>query len=431
MRSCPLLACLLLPLAVMAGDADPGPVAARRSVDLLHAELRGRFSDRFGLLYDYTAADGTVPVPAADELRQAQPNGLAWWCPIENGAFFTGLWLAALVDRHAATGDAAVAERARQAVEGLLRLSEVGEHPAFVARGLSEDGRGHPPAGSDDQTLPWFYGLWRYHGSGIPDEAGRRRVAAAMLRVGAGLRDNRWLAPADPPGVGPRGGFAAFAPGSAPRLLFIARAVHAVGGDASWLALYRDLRDAAEGGRSRLGVCADGDLIGEHAAPQWDFYMLWTKGHTAACLAALAAWEEDPAAAAAYRRGLARIAAFAAGRIALGGWDPAAVPAFDADWRRLLPLWRAQPAVADMVAVATAQGREWDRISPRKSHELLRMAEPLFAAWIVTLSGDEALVRGCAPAIRAALCRYPWADMRYSTGFAGELAWWQGRRWLE
>jgi hypothetical protein len=419
--------------AAMGAEADPGPAAARTAVDALHRELLGRFSDPYGLLCDYTAADGSVLLPTAAECRAAKPNGLAWWCPIENGAFFTGLWLTALVDRYQATGDEAVAVRARLAADGLLRLSSVGEHRAFIARGLAEDGRSHPPGGSDDQTLPWFYGLWRYLGSGIPGPDERIRVSAAILRVGMALRDNRWMVPSDPPSIGPRGGFAACTPGTAPRLLFIVRVLHQVSGDAAWLDLYRSLRDsgATADGPTRLALCADGDLVAEHAAPQWDFYMLWTKGHSVACLAALAHWEEDPAAAAAYRRGLLHVADFAAGRVALGGWDPAAVPDFQADWRQLLPLWREQPTMTDMVAVATVQAQAWDRISPRKSHELLRMAEPLFACWIVTLSGDEALVRRCAPAIRAALCRYPWRELRYSTCFAAELAWWQGRAWLE
>lgn len=419
--------------AAMAVEADPGPAAARESVDALHRELSGRFSDPHGLLYDYTAADGTVSVPTPEECRAAKPNGVAWWCPIENGAFFTGLWLAALVDRFEATKDPAVAERARAAAAGLLLLASVGEHPAFIARGVSTDGRSHPPAGSDDQTLPWFYGLWRYLGSSIPQGEERARLVAAVARVGNALRDGNWLVPSDPPALGTRGHFASISPVTTPRLLFILRALHQITGEPSWLALYRRLRDesAGPGKPTRLQMCAEGDLIGEHAAPQWDFYMLWTKGHSVACLAALERFEEDPAIAARYREGLMRVATFAAGRIAKGGWDPAKVPAFQDDWRQLLPLWRPQPTMTDISAVANAQAKEWDRISPRKSHELVQMAEPLFACWIVTLSGDEALVRANAPAIRAALCRYPWKDLRFCTGFAGELAWWQGRRWLE
>jgi hypothetical protein len=419
--------------SLMAAEVDPGPVAARAAVDALHAELNRRFSDPQGLLYDYTAADGQVVMPTPEECRAAKPNGLAWWCPIENGAFFTGLWLSALVDRFAATHDPATAERARRAAAGLLRLSTVGEHPAFIARGVAEDGHSHFPGGSDDQTLPWFFGLSRYLDSTIPTPDERRTLVAALVRVGTALRDNQWLAPADPPALGPRGGFASFTPSAAPRLLFMLRVLHRVSGDAAWLDLYRRLRDErpAPGKPSRLEVCADGDLIHEHAALQWDFYNLWIKGHTAACLAALAQWEEDPAVATHYRTGLQRVATFAAGRISLGRWDAAKAPVMADDWHQLMPLWREQHSMADIVAVAQAQAQEWDRISPRKSYELVQMAEPLFACWITILSGDESLVRAYAAEIRAALCRYPWREVRYSTGFPGELAWWQGRRWLE
>lgn len=418
--------------ALVCAEADPGAAAARASVDVLHRELTGRFSDPHGLLYDFTAADGSVITPTPEECRQAKPNGLAWWCPIENGAFFTGLWLAGLVDRWGATHDPADAERARRAAAGLLLLASVGEHPGFIARGVSTDGRSHPPGGSDDQTLPWIYGLWRYLRSPLPSDAERVQLTAAVLRVGTALRDNRWQVPSDPVTLGPRGGFAGASPVTCPRLLFILRAMHDLSGDPSWRDLYRRMRDepATAGGPSRIAICADGDIINEHASPQWDFYMLWTKGHTAACLAALAVGEEDPALAARYRTGLDRMVAFAAGRIGVQRWQAADRPAFEPDWRRLLPWWREQRTMPEIAAVAGAQAAEWDRISPRKSYELNHMAEPLFACWIVTLGG-EAAVRANAPAIRAALCRYPWADLTYSTCFAGELAWWQGRAWLE
>lgn len=432
MSTIPIIASLCLVGVLIAGEVDPGPIAARASVDALHRELSGRFSDPYGLLFDYTAADGSVLIPTPEECRAAKPNGVAWWCPIENGAFFTGLWLAALVDRWEATRDPAVAERARRAAAGLLLLASVGEHPAFIARGVSTDGRSHPPAGSDDQTLPWFYGLWRYLKSAIPTPDERGTVLAAVIRVGGGLRDHRWLVPSDPQSLGPRGNFASFDPVSVPRLLFIVRALHDLTGQQEWLELYRGLRDArgSDGGPSRLDICADGDLIAEHASPKNDFYMLWTKGHSVACLATLARWEEDPALAARYRAGLARVVAFASGRIARQNWNGAALPFFQPDWRQLLPLWREQPTMADISAVAKAQSAAWNKLSPRKPYELVNMAEPLFACWIVTLGGEE-MVRANAPAIRAALCRYRWSDLAFSTCFAGELAWWQGRAWLE
>ncbi|MBW8764554.1 MAG: hypothetical protein JF592_18570 [Microbacterium sp.] len=427
-----LLCVLGVSVTAAGAEADPGPQAARAAVDALNQQLSTRFSDPHGLLFDYTAADGTVALPTAEELKAAKPNGVAWWCPIENGAFFSGLWLAGLVGRWEATRDPLVAARARRTAAGLLLLASVGEHPAFIARGVGDDGRSHPPTGSDDQTLPWFYGLWRYLQSPLPTPEERTTLLAAMVRVGSALRDNGWLAPSDPATLGPRGGFAAFTPLTAPRLLFIVRALHDLTGERAWLDLYRQLRDehAKPGSPSRLELCADGDMINEHAAPQWDFFMLWTKGHSVAALAALAAWEEDPALAARYRAGLARWTAFAAGRISKQKWSLAERPAFQADWRQLLPLWHEQRNVSETIAVAKAQAELWDRLSPRKSYELLNMAEPLFACWIVTLGGDTPEARACAPAIRAALCRYQWSELSYSTCFAGELAWWQGQAWL-
>ncbi|MBM4047100.1 MAG: hypothetical protein FJ279_18515 [Planctomycetes bacterium] len=136
--------------------------------ELAHREIWRRFIGPQGLLYDYTALDGTALLPTPEECRTGKPNALGWWTPIENGAFFSGLYLDALCNRWRATQTRIAADEARKVAHGLLKLAEAGETPGFIARGFATDGRSHYAASSSDQTYPWFYGLWRYATSRIP-----------------------------------------------------------------------------------------------------------------------------------------------------------------------------------------------------------------------------------------------------------------------
>jgi len=53
--------------------------------------------------------------------------------------------------------------------------------------------------GSNDQTMPWFYGLWRYVRSGLDDEATQQRIIAKMTEVADVLESTAWRIPAVPP----------------------------------------------------------------------------------------------------------------------------------------------------------------------------------------------------------------------------------------
>ncbi len=50
-----------------------------------------------------------------------------------------------------------------------------------------------------DQTLPWFYGLWRYVKSGIPDDREKQEIVTKMVEVTRALEENGWRMPCDPP----------------------------------------------------------------------------------------------------------------------------------------------------------------------------------------------------------------------------------------
>ena len=53
------------------------------------------------------------------------------------------------------------------------------------------------------------------------------------------------------------------------------------------------------------------------------------------------------------------------------------------------------------------------------------MREPLFAAWVVTLCPDPAVLRQHAPAILDAITHYRWDRLYLSQFFAAESAWYR------
>jgi hypothetical protein len=125
------------------------------SVEAAHRELWRRFVSPHGTLYDYTALDSKVELPTATECSESKPNALGWWTPIENGAFFGGLYLDALCNRWKALQTDEAAREARVIAGGLMKLGEAGATPGFVARGFADDGRTHWLASSSDRKFFW------------------------------------------------------------------------------------------------------------------------------------------------------------------------------------------------------------------------------------------------------------------------------------
>lgn len=383
--------------------------ALQARIERANRELWARFIDRrYHVFYDYAGLDAEVHLPDGDELRHGKPNAYGWGLPNENGAFFGGIYLAGLASRWPhRPGDAALQE-ARAIADGLLRLRACSTVPGFVARGLATDGVSHPICGSDDQTWPWVYGLWRYLGTSMPDEAQRERVRSAVVEVITVCRNEGWRMPCDPAGFGHRGEWTRHTPVDVPRLLLACRIAHQLSGDDGWLQTYRALRDERGGARSltRLEIAAEGFSyrpVGEPSSYPFT-PPFWTSASSVAGMVALAELDEDDDARAAFRRGAQRSAALAAPHI--GRWhglDLDAPLTFDVDWRWLNETWRPHHNVAETTPLADEQVRAWHRHSPRDGHEDEHIREPLWAAWIVAMAGDDATFEASRHEIRAAL----------------------------
>lgn len=406
-------------LAIPLPACDAADVAA--SVQQAHSEIWRRFIDKHGVMLDFVALDGSVDLPTPEECRDGKPNALGWWSPIENGAMFNGMYLDAAVNRWRHTKSVDDATKARRLMEGLLLLNSISDVKGFVGRGVSTDGRSHYPMGSNDQTLPWFYGLWRYLESGLATPAERERIVANLVETADVLVSLNWSMPAEPP-FHRRGTFAGFTFDSAPRLLFVCRMMHAVTSESKWDVLYR--RSLAErGGKensSRLETCERG-MVFEYAP-----YHSWTSCSSVAVLRSLWELEPDAAVKTAFARGLQASADLAMKSL----WraekfehnDPST---FNPDWRVMNPLWKPQATETEAQELAHRQLKEFLKVSPRRAKETEFVREPTAAAWIVTLAPDAAILRQRADTVKRVIAHYDYSRLYYSQFFWVEAAWWR------
>lgn len=399
---------------------------AARAAEAAHAEIWRRFVDPVHhTLYHYAGRQGEVVLPLPEECALAKPNGMSWSTPIEDGPFFGGLYLSGLCRRWESRRDEESAACARLIAAGLTALAEASPTPGFVPRGFGLDGRCHYPISSEDQVFPWFHGLWRYLRSGLPAAAERRAIADLLAATIGAVSRHGWRIPCARPELGYRGSYIRPTMYDSSRLLFLHRALAEVTGDPQWLAGYhqRLAERVGKDGRTRLELCARGM---EYGSPDQPDTCLWTTAMAQAALAGLAELETDPERRAAYRQGLVASARRAVPHLARHRrFDPALGRDFTVDWRFLNEHWRPQATSEEAIALARSQLPLWAARNPRSPHEDDTMREPLFAAWIIALAHDPALLAEQAGNLRALLAHYPWPELFTATFFIAECCYYE------
>jgi hypothetical protein len=392
------------------------------AVEQAHAEIWRRFVDKHGVMIDFTDLDGSVSLPTPEECREGKPNALGWWAPIENGAMFNGLYMDAAVNRWRHTKSPDDAAKARRLMEGLIFLNSISEVKGFVGRGVSTDGKSHYPMGSNDQTMPWYYGLWRYLDSGLATKEERGRVVAKLVETTDAIVKIKWSMPAEAP-FGKRGSFEGFTFDTAPRQLFVMKMMHTITGDAKWDALYRDALQQRGGkeNMTKLQLCERG-MVFEYAKTH-----NWTSCTAVSAIRGLWELETDAVLKSAFSKGLTASAALAAESLPLAAqFDHNDTTTFNPDWRpSMLPLWKPQQTEQEAQDLAHLQLREFLKVSPRRSKETAFIREPTAAAWIVTLCPDAAVVRKHAADIERIITRFDYSKLYYCTFFWVESAWWR------
>ncbi|RBP42640.1 hypothetical protein DES53_106349 [Roseimicrobium gellanilyticum] len=394
-----------------------------------HQEIWRRFIDkRLDVLFHYAGLNGEVTLPTADHCAAAQPNGMSWSTPIEDGPFFGGLYLDGLCNRWSVRRDEESAEKAHRIAAGLMKLAERSETPGFVPRGLGADGKSHYPASSEDQVFPWFYGLWCYVRSGLVSGSERTRIVEKLQSTAVALEGHQWRVPCARPEYGYRGTFVRPTAHDAARFLFLLRAMHQLTGEERWLTQYHERLQEKVGPtmKSRLEICAEGLEYGGHGKGET---YLWTHSMSQAALRALADAEADAATREAYRQGLTASVERAATHLERAGkYDSANQFAFDTDWRFLNASWKPQANCEEAIALGRAQLPLWADRNPRSPYEDDTVREPLFAAWIICLAGKDVQERLLGPKLQEMLTRYQWRGMYTATFFiAVNLAYEHGR----
>ena len=309
-------------------------------------------------------------------------------------------------------------------MEGLLLLNSISDVKGFVGRGVSTDGRSHYPMGSDDQTGPWFIGLWRYYDSGLASDEEKDRLRRHLVETTEAIVSLGWNMPAEAP-FGKRGTFEGFHCEKAVRKLFVMKLMARVTGEASWEERYR----------AELGV-AGGELAltkRQYATGGMKYHYApthaWTSCVAVGALRCLWEMEEEPALKADYAAGLRASAVLAAECLPLAEkFDHANPSVFSQDWRTaMMPLWKPHTTEQEAVDLAIAQLKAFGKISPRRHSEAAFIREPSAAAWIVSLCPDKDVVKTHLPAIERLLRRYDYADLYYATFFWVESVWWRVR----
>lgn len=392
-------------------------------VELAHEQIWHRFIDEHNVLIDFADYDGSFARPEPDEYRNLKPNALAWWTPTENGSMFNGLYLDAMCRRWMRTGLAADREKARRLAAGLLFLASVGDKPGFIARSVATDGKTPPAMGSNDQSSPWFYGLWRYLYTGLAADAEKQLIIAKMTEVAEALVQTGWRIPTmsySPSRY--RNSFATFDWEGAPRILFITKAMHNLTGDDKWHQLY--IRAAQESSGeyqpNRLEICRQGMHFEQNKTNRW------TGVSGVVDLLALWEMENDPTYKRAYEEGLNVSAQRAAEGIGLWRrFDSRDTHFFQHDWRVLNQWWRPQHSEQDALDVAATQHSELVKASPRRVQELHYMREPIWMSWIVTMAPDQRIVNQYRAEIVKMIDTFSYDTFYYSQFFPVESVWYR------
>lgn len=401
-----------------------GEARAQTQIDAAHAEIWKRFVDEHNVVLDYCDLDGSIIRPTPEDCRQLKPSALSWGVPVEDGPMFNGLYLDAMCNRWKRTQNPADLAKARRLVQGLLFLANVGETPGFIARGVATDGKTTYPMGSNDQTTPWLYGLWRYVHDGLATDEERATITTAFVKQGQILAANGWKMPCNGPPSKYRGDFSKPGWEGAPRLLFLLKTMHAFTQERAWELGYLAATQAKVGKANvtRLEICRTGMVFDPGQGPRNS----WTGSEGVICLRALWELETDPDLKAAYAEGLRKSAELAVTSLPIcKQYDPDNTAHFEHDWRKMNEAWQPQASEADAVAVANAGLRVQHRASPRLKLEKDYVREPCFAAWIVTLCPDEEYVRAQRPAIVEVIEHYPYDKLYLSQFFPVESAWWR------
>lgn len=374
----------------------------------------------YGHLLDYAGKSGEAYYPTAEECKKCMPNPLGWWTPIENGAFFTGLYTYALIEKYHKGKDKKTAEEVNILINGLFLLQDVGQVEGFIARGVADDGKSHYPVSSEDQFTPWVLALYAYYKSDLCAE--KEAVKNRLLRALTSVRDCNWKIPCDVKALYRDEWGNSDTWHCVSKMLFCARILFELTQDEKDLLLFN--RIANEHPQdciySRLEIVSHGyahDMVAFLGVKQ-----------TWICVCAHLAVREllflDAANKEYYKKGL-----FNNGVTALGVVDDMKKydnrkDEFHIDWRAMNKLWEYYDNdVRKGVEIACRQNEYWEKeIVPHRYMEHAVLGNAVFAAWVAVTCEEKRISEAAAKKLSENLAFVNWDNLHLSYAFAAESA---------
>lgn len=397
-------------------------MGATQPLEKAHCQLWSKFVGNDGIVLDYVGE-----LPNAKDVKDGYPNYLSWWTPIENGAKFTGLYLAAMCRRAEISKSGEDKKKAEKLFSGLMKCASCSDVSGFIARGFASDGRSHYPCGSEDQTIPWLYGMYVYYKSSIASESARAAIREKFMQVCDALEKNKWNCPCDGRFAGQtRGDLSGFRFFQVPCYLFCLRAASIISGDSKWEGKYRralyekPAKSPANSKITCLEICTLGHEQDEGWLKNINGNLLWIYVKNYAVLRELYDAETDKAARKKFREGLENGAAYTLSTLEkYADFDNSQNLEFKlSNWKKYFK-WRPQDSQksAEKLAFDQTKIREaWGR----RNYERKLMTMPLSAASICAFSGNPKY----SETIEKAVSHYDYSKLNLGEIFFAEVAWW-------
>ncbi len=387
------------------------------AIEQANHELWGKFVDKYGVINDFVGE-----IPTAFDCKLSRPNAFGWWTPIENGAFFNGLYLIAACERAKLTDSEMDKDKARVIAQGLLKLSLVSDVPGFISRGISLDGKTHYPNGSNDQTIPWFYGLYHYLKTDIPAPREREIIRSKLIEVVNAVKQNNWGFPSDGMFTGGfRDNLKDYRFLEAPCYLMLLRCMFEITNDTNWLNRYKIALSELpeEGTKTRAEICSEGiGYTADHEVWGDRRDYLWVYVIKQMCLVELARIETDQSIRSFYNTGINQnrqfVLEFAEEYTKFDNHDTKFYG--NKNWRVCYTEWYPQFTVEDAITISKI--RNEDIIGERKAYERTFATTPLAAAAIIALVGNP---KDCT-LLDQVLSHYDYSKLNLGEFFFAEFA---------
>lgn len=168
----------------------------------------------------------------------------------------------------------------------------------------------------------------------------------------------------------------------------------------------------------RIDLLAKGIPYGK---PGENNYNFWLSASSQAALKELYLLESDEQRKYAYKIALRTNAISAIPHMRLfKNYDNNSKFTYRLDWRFLNQYWKPQKDCWEARKLGLEQVYYVYNFSPRNRLEFDYMTEPLFAAWVISLSQEKELIALMLPEIREALTYYDWSGVYHATMFIAE-----------